>query len=154
MAMASTAAKRWTVELLDTLPDDGNRYELVDGELLVTPAPAYRHQDAATELASLLRGYAKRYRLAAVLAAPADVEYSRHTRVQPDILAVPLKGGKTPRDFAEARHLLLAVEILSPSSVRADQLVKRRLYQRQQVPQYWIIAVSYTHLTLPTNREV
>ena len=69
-----TLRRQWTVEDLEDLPEDGNRYEIIDGELFVTPSPTYRHQVAVLEIAVRLRAYLSHNRLAAVLVAPADVE--------------------------------------------------------------------------------
>ncbi len=62
--------------------------------------------------------------------------------VEPDLFVVPLVDGREPRTWEEAGRLLLAVEILSPSTARADRQVKRRLYQREAVPEYWIVDVD------------
>ncbi|CAN5222730.1 hypothetical protein BH23GEM2_BH23GEM2_20040 [soil metagenome] len=137
MGMAISAG--WTVEQLATLPDDGKRYEIIDGELYVTPSPTYRHQDAAAELLGRLRAYLKLQRAGSALSAPADVEFSQRTVVEPDILVLPLVEGRRPGDFAEAGRLLLAVEVLSPGTAARDRGVKRELYQRQNVPEYWIV---------------
>ncbi|MGH7717648.1 MAG: Uma2 family endonuclease, partial [Gemmatimonadaceae bacterium] len=66
----------------------------------------------------------------------------KHTMVQPDLFAVPLVEGRKPRTWEEAGRLLLAVEVLSPGTARADRDVKRRLYQRHRVPEYWIVDVD------------
>ena len=137
MGMAISAG--WTVEQLATLPDDGKRYEIIDGELYVTPSPTYRHQDAVAELLGRLRAYLKIQRAGSALCAPADVEFSQRTVVEPDILVLPLVEGQRPRDFAQADRLLLAVEVLSPGTAARDRGVKRELYQRQNVPEYWIV---------------
>jgi Uma2 family endonuclease len=136
------APTRWTVAKVRGLPDDGNRYEVVDGELLVTPAATWRHQDAVGELYARLRAYLLQHPVAHVKIAPADVEYDVETMVQPDVFAVPLKDGRKPMSWEEAGSLLIAIEVLSPSTARADRHVKRRLYQREGVPEYWIVDVD------------
>jgi Uma2 family endonuclease len=137
MGMAINAG--WTVEQLATLPDDGKRYEIIDGELYVTPSPAYRHQYAVLELAAALQDYLKPLGAGVALAAPADVEFDRRTVVEPDVLVLPLFAGRRPHHFAEAGRLLLAVEVLSPGTAARDRGIKRELYQRQGVPEYWIV---------------
>jgi Uma2 family endonuclease len=137
MGMAIGAG--WTVEQLATLPDDGQRYEIIDGELYVTPSPTYRHQDAAAELLGRLRAYLKIHRTGSALGAPADVEFGHRTVVEPDVLVLPLIADRRPHDFAEAGRLLLAVEVLSPGTAARDRGIKRELYQRQGVPEYWIV---------------
>lgn len=141
MGMAASRP-RWTVEMVRALPDDGNRYEIVDGELLVTPAPSLRHQDAVLELAVRLREYVREQCIGHLIIAPADVEYDAHTMVEPDVFVVPLVRGRKPRTWQESGMLLLAVEVLSPSTARADRQIKRRVYQRHGVPEYWIVDVD------------
>jgi Uma2 family endonuclease len=121
------------------LPDDGNRHELIDGELLVTPAPSWRHQDAVMALYQRLVPLLRQHRAGHVVVAPADIPLDSQTLVQPDLFVVPLIDGRKPQDWAEAGSLLLVVEILSPSSARADRIVKLRRYQRANVPEYWIV---------------
>lgn len=136
------ATLRWTADMVRALPDDGKRYEVIDGELFVTPAPSWEHQAASKALFLRLHSYVSAHALGAVFYAPADVEFSAERMVEPDLFVVPLIEGRSPRSWEEAGRLLLAVEILSPGTARADRLVKRRLYQRPGVPEYWIIDVA------------
>lgn len=138
MGMVETA-RDWTVERWRELPADGNRYELVDGQLLVTPSPALPHQLAAFELARLIADYVERFHIGLTVIAPADVQYDDRTVVEPDIFVAPPLEGRRPRSYADLGGLLLAVEVISPSSARADRITKRRLYQRHRVPEYWIV---------------
>jgi Uma2 family endonuclease len=158
MGMA-TATKHWTVAMLRELPDDGKRYELIDGDLYVngvlapgndpaalddvmTPSPSWTHQRAVGRLHARLLAFLTEHRAGDVIVAPADVEYADRTTVQPDLFVVPLVAGRPPRTWEEAGRLLLAVEVLSPSTARADRVVKRRLYQRGRVPEYWVVDVD------------
>jgi Uma2 family endonuclease len=118
---------------LAELPDDGNRYELVDGLLLVSPAPAERHQRAVAEMFGLLRAAAPAG--LRVYVAPLDVRLSDRVEVQPD-LVVAMDG--PPRDRLD-QVPLLCVEVLSPSTSRHDLVLKRRAYERGAVPSYWIV---------------
>ena len=131
--------REWTVAERDALPDDGNRYEVIDGELFVTPAPALRHQEAVYRLHRLLADYLERERVGHAYFAPADIVFSPRRGVQPDVLVVPLYRGRRPEHFDEVRRLLLAAEVLSPSSARADRVVKRKLYREEGVPEYWVV---------------
>jgi Uma2 family endonuclease len=142
MGMAASSTKLWTVDEVHALPDDGNRYEVVDGELFVSPAPTWQHGRAVRQLYLRMAAYIGGQPVADVILAPADVTYGPRTVVQPDLFAVPLVGGRAPRTWAEAGRLLLAVEVLSPGTARADRHVKRRLYQREGVPEYWIVDVD------------
>ncbi|HEY4217137.1 MAG TPA: Uma2 family endonuclease [Gemmatimonadaceae bacterium] len=131
--------RHWTVADRDELPDDGNRYEVIDGELFVTPAPALRHQEAVAQLYRLLAGYLEHDRVGHAFIAPADVVFSPNRGVQPDVFVTPLFNGRRPEHFDDVRRLLLAAEVLSPSSARADHVVKRRLFRDEQVDDYWIV---------------
>lgn len=140
--MAMPATTVWTAEMARALPDDGNRYEVIDGELFVTPAPTLRHQRAAFELGILLNPYVAVHALGEVILSPADVLTAEHVTVQPDVFVAPLVEGRKPESWKEVRTPVLAIEILSPSTARADRHVKRRLYQRERVPEYWIVDVD------------
>ena len=132
--------RQWTSDDLEELPADGNRYEVIDGELLVTPAPSLRHQEAIARLYIILASYLGRHRVGHAFFAPADIVFSPRRAVQPDIIVLPLVDGRRPETFIEAnRQLLLAAEILSPSTARADRVAKRILYREERVAEYWIV---------------
>lgn len=137
--MGMAAATRWTVERVRALPDDRHRYEVIDGELHVSPAPTWSHQAATRELFLILRSYLDASHAGDSWFAPADVVFDDENMVEPDIFVVPRVEGRRARSWEDVRRLLLAVEILSPSTARADRQAKRRLYQRQGVPEYWIV---------------
>lgn len=138
MGMAEVK-RRWTVQDRDALPDDGKRYEVIDGELFVTPAPALRHQAAVGTLYRAIAGYLDHEHVGYAFVAPADVVFSPERGVQPDVLVMPRVDGRRPEHFDDVRRLLLAVEVLSPSTARADRVAKRRLYRDEGVPEYWIV---------------
>jgi Uma2 family endonuclease len=131
--------RRWTAAEVRALPADGNRYEVVAGELLVTPAPTFDHQDAVKRILRLLDDYLERSGAGYAAFSPADIEFDEETLVQPDLFVVPRVGGRRPRTWSDVERLLLAVEVLSPSTARADRTVKRRLFQRVGVSEYWIV---------------
>ena len=130
------AAEVWTAEQVRALPDDDLRHEVVDGEHLVTPAPRAPHQIAVFELMRCLDPYVRRHGLGRVMHSPADLEFDAHTLLQPDLFVTSSRRVKTWQD---ALPLRLAVEVLSPSTERADRIVKRRRLQRARVPEYWIV---------------
>jgi Uma2 family endonuclease len=130
----------WTVEMVRALPEDGNRYEVIDGELFVTPAPSVPHQRAVLELAYLVGPYVKAHRIGEALVSPADViVYGPRKFVQPDLFVVPLVNDAPKRAWTEVGRLLLSVEVLSPSTRRTDRGRKRILYREKAVPEYWIV---------------
>ena len=126
----------WTPDEVRALPEDGRRYEVVRGELLVTPAPSFQHQAAVLEMVLVLRDYTDRTGVGYALMSPADIEPEERALVQPDVF---VGRQPRPRDWSDFRRLLLAVEVLSPSTARADRTVKRSLFQRTGVPEYWIV---------------
>ncbi len=130
---------RWTYEEIRNLPEDGNRYEVLDGDLFVTPAPSLRHQAAVVRLSHLLADYLDREGVGCALVAPADIVFSQQRAVQPDIFVLPLVGGRRPDTFDQVERLLLAVEVLSPSTARADRVVKRAIFREERVDEYWIV---------------
>ncbi len=136
------ATEGWTAEMVRALPYDGKRYEVVGGELLVTPGPAWRHQRAIGELHAAIRSYVREHSVGDVIFAPADVEFDERNLVQPDLFVVPLVNGAKPSEWTEVGRLLLAVEVLSPSTSRYDRILKRRLFQARGVPEYWIVDVD------------
>jgi Uma2 family endonuclease len=132
---APSKPKRWTAAMVREFPDDGNRYEVIDGVLLVTPAPRLVHQRAVTELLFALRLWSKGQDIGEVLLSPADLELEPDDLVQPDIFVCPLAA----KDWTDVRSLVLAVEILSPSTEQSDRGRKRRYFSRVGVPEYWIV---------------
>ena len=132
----------WTVEMALALPEDGNRYEVLDGELFVTPAPTWDHQGAVEMLFLPLHPYVAEHRLGWVKTSPADIVFSPRRLVQPDLFVVPWRAEGEPRSWAEVKSLLLAIEVLSPSTARADRHRKRLIYQDERVPEYWIVDVD------------
>jgi Uma2 family endonuclease len=133
------SAREWTVAEVLAFPADGNRHEVVDGKLLVTPSPAYHHQAAILALVRRLDPFVRSARLGRLSIAPADIVLDDRTLVQPDVFVFTLPGGARPTSWKDIRDLLLAIEVLSPATARADRTVKRRRYQRSGVPQYWIV---------------
>jgi Uma2 family endonuclease len=132
------SAPFYSAEMVLALPADGNRYETVHGELLVTPAPRPAHQRVLSELFAAIHAYLQREPVGRAFFAPADLSWAPDLLVQPDLFVVPPEqAGITA--WAHVSRLLLAVEVVSPSTRRADRFTKRRLYQAQGVPLYWVI---------------
>ena len=138
MAMPAPNTK-WTAEMARALPDDGNRHEVLDGVLFVTPAPSWNHQRVAFLLAITLRDYVRPRALGEVLLSPADVEFSSERSVQPDVFVIPPTSRKRPASWREAGPLLLIAEVLSPWTARTDRTEKRDIYKSELVPEYWVV---------------
>ena len=137
MAMPNLV-RRYTVADLANFPDDGNRYELIGGELIVSPAPSVHHQVVLGRLTDALAAYLRPLGLRDTLFdLAADISWDDETLVQPDLFVA--RPEELSRSWTSIRNLRLAVEVISPSSHRRDRLDKRRLYQEHQVETYWII---------------
>jgi len=136
--MGMVAPVYYTVDMVRALPDDGNRYEVVHGELLVTPAPRPWHEELVARLFEALRDYLRREPVGHAFGSRANITWGRHVGVEPDVFVVPLDQART-LDWGQMRDLLLVAEILSSSSVRADRFTKRRLYQERRIPVYWVV---------------
>jgi Uma2 family endonuclease len=129
----------YSAEMVRALPDDGNRYETVHGELLVTPAPTVWHQTILQRLNESLVEYLRTQEIGGnVLHSPADISWSDDTLVQPDLFVADINEVRT-LDWANIKTLLLVIEVLSPSTARYDRFTKRRLYQEAKVSTYWVV---------------
>jgi len=122
----------------ETLPADGRRYELHEGELSVTPAPSPRHQEVSLNLVVLLHEYVKAQALGRIFYAPIDLILSDVTIVQPDIVYLETARLSSVTGRGIEGPPTLVVEILSPSTIQIDRGVKFQLYSRYGVPYYWI----------------
>jgi len=128
-----------TYEDYRALPDDGKRYELIEGELFVSPSPATRHQLVSFRFSLELGQSLDKTGLAIILPAPTDLLLNSTTVVVPDLAIV-----STARASIITRRALegppdVVVEILSPSSLDRDQYIKRKLYERFAIPEYWVV---------------
>jgi Uma2 family endonuclease len=136
--------RRWTTADVRALTREDRawpRYELIAGELLVTPAPRFAHQMAACELYRLLDDYLALNPVGLACMSPSDIELRPETITQPDVFVMP---AETPAagnglEWSDVRSLLLAIEVLSPSSWRSDRVVKRDFYLASGVLEYWIV---------------
>ena len=135
MGMALVTVPRYTVDDLDRFPEDGNRYELLDGVLLVTPAPRAVHQVVVNRL---------QYRLTqavgttAHVVGPGAISVPPRTQLQPDILVYPARFSPTT-DWAKVDEHWLAVEVLSRSSRMYDREFKRDAYFALGVGEVWLV---------------
>jgi Uma2 family endonuclease len=134
----SLPGPQFTYEDYKLLPED-RRHEIVEGELLVTPAPGTRHQRILVRLILKLAAFVEAGSLGTVLPAPTDVVLANESVVQPDLLFVTRErlGIIDPAAVHGAPDLV--VEVLSPSTASRDQVVKRKLYARYGVREYWIV---------------
>jgi Uma2 family endonuclease len=128
----------WTYSEYADLPDDGNRYEVIDGEVLMTPSPSPRHQHILFTLGRALHEYVERHRLGVIL-LDVDLLFVPGQFVRPDLLFVPesARAGITDRGVERAPGLV--VEIQSPTSASIDRVKKPLRYADFGVPEYWVV---------------
>lgn len=136
-AVLEKQAKRWTYEEYYQLDDD-QRYEIIDGNLLMAPAPDTWHQDWSRKLFRLVDRFVTKNRLGEVFYAPIDLVLDAENTVQPDLLFVAAANAGIIQRRAIFGVPNLLVEIVSPSSVRRDRYDKKELYARFGVKEYWI----------------
>ncbi|HEV8581767.1 MAG TPA: Uma2 family endonuclease [Thermoanaerobaculia bacterium] len=121
-------------------PEDGKRHELIDGEHYVTPAPNLKHQTTVVNLASDLHDFVRPRGLGKVWVAPVDVLLSDHDVVQPDLVFLSRDRLDLAADGANVKGAPdLPVEVLSPATRRLDSITKRHLYEKYEVPEYWLV---------------
>jgi len=134
----ATKTRPWTRADLERLPDDGNRYEVLDGELFVTPQARFDHQDIATQLAIVIGSYVKEHAIGRVV-APGAVVFGKN-ELQPDIQVIPgAEQRPAGTDWKELPTPILVVEVLSDSTRHRDLGKKRDAYRRVGIETYWIL---------------
>lgn len=136
MHMASKV-KRWTLEELHSLPDDGNRYELIAGDLFVTPPPSVGHEDVLVALTRILTPYVERWGLGRIY-TPRAVIRARGSEVEPDRMVRPT-GARPASEWSDLPLPILVIEVVSGATRRRDHLQKRELYLDLGIPEYWIV---------------
>ena len=132
-----TLPRRVTYQDYRRFPDDGKRYEILEGEIYMTPAPTPRHQFASKRLQRVLEDYFEGPRGCLVFNAPIDVILAENDVVQPDLVVVA-QGPQISARGIEGAPLVL-VEILSPANPEYDRATKARRYAIRGVPHYWIV---------------
>src|SRR6266852_2865819 len=129
----------WTYDEYAALPDDGQRYEIVNGVLMMAPAPSPEHQDIVLEIASYLRIHIKLAGLGRVFTAPIDVDLGQKNVFRPDVVVVL----NAHLDRIAAKKILgapdLVVEVVAPGSGVMDRIAKYAVYARAGIPEYWIV---------------
>jgi Uma2 family endonuclease len=129
---------RWTYDEFARLPEDGSRYEVIAGELYVTPAPGTRHQRIVMNLAFMLERHVREHGLGWVFPGPVDILFAEGDYLEPDIVFVrrERRGVVSERGIEAAPDLV--VEVLSSSTAKRDRTLKRDRYFHFGVPEYWI----------------
>ena len=137
-----TASSRVKLTYDDFLlfPDDGQRHELIDGEHYVTPSPNTKHQQVVGNLHFMIRSWLEKHPVGRVFFAPFDVVFSHVDIVEPDLLYLSHACAAQALTAAHVRGVPnLVIEITSPSTRQRDERIKRRLYEREGVSEYWVV---------------
>ena len=141
--MRARTDRRWTAkEVRERLLHESwtwPRYELVGGQLLVTPAPGVAHYRAVMWLFDRLREYLDREPVGLAMLSPADLALLPETVSQPDLFVPPRSEAEAADEWSDITQLFLAVEVISPGSARNDRDWKRQHYQKARVAEYWIV---------------
>jgi Uma2 family endonuclease len=137
--MAVGSGVRFRADDIWDAPEDGNRYEVIDGDLFVSPPPLEPHQRASIKLSVLVGGYVFTHRIGMVYAAPIGLVLDEENGLEPDLIYVSNArlGIITERGIDGVPDLV--VEILSRSTQARDRGIKMRRYARSGIPQYWIV---------------
>ena len=150
MAVA-ISLKTWTLEELHSLPDDGNKYELIWGELYVTPPPTDPHETIAARLTRILDPFVAKHRLGFVYHPRAVFRY-KGSEVEPDLM-VRQRQTDPKADWDKAPTPILIVEIFSPTTRRRDQERKREFYLDSGINEYWMIDPDRRMVTVVRRDE-
>lgn len=135
----ATSATKLTYHDYLLIPEDGKRYEILDGELYMTPAPITRHQAISIRFSHLLMSYLETHPVGSVFAAPCDVILSKTDVAQPDLLFVHKNGVARITDKNVQGPPDVVIEILSPGTAARDRELKRKRYEHFGVREYWLV---------------
>lgn len=145
--MATHPARRgWSYAEFARLPDDGNRYEIIDGELCVTPAPRPLHQEMVGRLLETLRPFVRVHGLGRVYPGPIDVLLAEGDYLTPDLVFVRQEQLPTVTDRGVESPPDLVIEVISPSTALRDRGLKRERYARFGVPEYWVVDTQFNRV--------
>lgn len=139
LAMSTIVAPKLTYKDLQAMPNDGKRYELIDGEVYITPSPSWRHQEILGNIYIALRTFVEERDLGKVSLAPLDVVFDQRNALQPDLLFVR----KDRLNVIQHGHIEgppdLVIEVLSPSTASYDRDTKIQVYARSGVSEIWFV---------------
>jgi Uma2 family endonuclease len=138
--MRAESRAKLTYDDFVLFPDDGMRHELIDGEHYVTPSPNFKHQAVLGNLHLLIGNWLQAHRVGRVMLSPFDVVFTKFDVVEPDLLYLSNERAEQVLTKANVQGVPeLVVEIGSPSTRRRDDTIKRRLYERSGVSEYWVV---------------
>ena len=139
MTVVQPLERPYTAEDLANTPDDGQRYEVIGGELVVAPAPSTKHQRVSLRLSRILGDYLEHSGSGEAFAAPLDVVLGTYDIVQPDLVVILNQHADRVTDAGIEGAPDIVIEIVSPSSQRMDRIRKSATYATYGIPEYWIV---------------
>jgi Uma2 family endonuclease len=140
-AIAQTIERPCTLEEFLALPESNLPHEYIDGTLIMSPSPAWNHQDVVWELSSMAKNFCKETGLALCAIAPLDVKLDSQTIVQPDVLMILVENQSKVKDRIYGPPDWVA-EVLSPGNRDYDLVKKRAIYEAAGVPEYWAVDIE------------
>ena len=153
MRSMTPATTKMTYEQYCLLPDDGKQYEVIDGELFMTPAPKPRTQRIVLRLAEELSRFVRENSLGEVFVAPVDVILDQHTVLEPDVLFISAARLSIVKEEAIEGAPDLVVEVLSPSTFYKDLRKKMTAYSQFGVQEYWIVDLETETIEIYARRD-
>ena len=152
MRSMTPATTKMTYEQYCLLPEDGKQYEVIDGELFMTPAPKPRHQRIVLRLAEELSRFVRENSKGEVFVSPVDVILDQHTVLEPDVLFIRQQRQEIVKEEAIEGAPDLVVEVLSPSTFYKDLRKKMTAYSQFGVQEYWIVDPETQTIEIYTRR--
>jgi Uma2 family endonuclease len=146
--MAPQTSTPMTYQDLLELPDDGNHYELIDGELYVNAAPLLRHQRILRRIVTLLDRYLEDHQAGEVFFSPTDVVLAEDNVVEPDAFVICSSRAVIAKTKSVEGAPNIVIEVLSDGTRRRDEVMKRQLYERYGVDEYWIVDPTANRVTV------
>ncbi|MEW6095325.1 MAG: Uma2 family endonuclease, partial [bacterium] len=142
MSTVATEEEKWTYQDYVQLPNNGKRYQIIQGEVYMSPAPVPYHQEVLWNLAQMLSNFVRKNRLGKIFIAPCDILLSDVNVVQPDIFFISKENLNIIKDKYIEGVPDLIIEITSPYTQKLDKIVKKKLYETYKVKEYWIVDVD------------
>lgn len=142
MSVAHDHVRPWVRAEVMALPEDGHRYELIDGGLIVNPPPAPRHQSTSYRLHRLLENAADEAGAQVVIFEGVGIDMPDGNLLIPDLLVAKAGANSLNRPLIDPEDILMVAEIVSPGSRRRDRAVKPYMYAEAGIPRYWRIEID------------
>lgn len=148
-----TAVRRWTYDEFARLPNDGNRYEIIAGDLYVTPPPTLTHQKIIMNLSYVLEGFIRAHGLGQLYPGPVDVLFAEGDYLAPDLVFVRADRTQILKERGVEGAPDLVIEVVSPSTAGRDRTLKRERYAAFGVAEYWVVDANTRRVEIYRGSE-